>query len=43
MATRIVEAEGLTKIKAVQQHDDGRISANAIKILATYFGDEEVG
>ena len=43
MATFIAEAEGLTKIEALQQHDNNDIYAKAIKILETYFGvdDEE--
>ena len=43
MATYIAEAEGLTKIEALQQHDNNDIYAKAIKILETYFGvdDEE--
>jgi len=45
MATFIDEAEGLSKIEQLQQHENNDIYEKAIKILETYFGveDEEDG
>ena len=41
MATYIAEAEGLTKIEELQQHENNEIYEKCIKILDTYFGVEE--
>merc|ERR1719215_2594645 len=41
MATYIAEAEGLTKIEQLQQHDNNDIYEKCIKILETYFGVED--
>ena len=41
MANFIAEAEGLTKIEALQQHENNDIYEKSIKILETYFGVEE--
>ena len=41
MATYIAEAEGLTKIEELQQHENNEIYDKCIKILETYFGVED--
>jgi hypothetical protein len=43
MATFINEAEGLTKIEQLQEHDNQEIYQKSIKLLETYFDvdDEE--
>mmetsp|Transcript_49092 Transcript_49092/g.72936 ORF Transcript_49092/g.72936 Transcript_49092/m.72936 type:complete len:554 (+) Transcript_49092:72-1733(+) len=41
MATYIAEAEGLTKIEQLQQHDNNDVYDKCIKILETYFGVED--
>ena len=42
MATFIAEAEGLTKIEALQTHDNQDIYYKSIKILESYFAVDEV-
>jgi len=41
MATYIAEAEGLTKIEELQQHENNEIYEKCVKILETYFGVED--
>jgi len=41
MATFVAEAEGLTKIEELQQHENNEIYEKCIKILETYFGVED--
>jgi len=41
MATFIAEADGLTKIEQLQQHDNNDIYEKCVKILETYFGVED--
>lgn len=41
MATYIAEAEGLTKVEELQQHENNEIYEKCIKILETYFGVED--
>ena len=39
-AQAVAEADGLTKIKALQQHDTESICSQAVKVLEAYFGAE---
>mmetsp|Transcript_33299 Transcript_33299/g.43922 ORF Transcript_33299/g.43922 Transcript_33299/m.43922 type:complete len:552 (-) Transcript_33299:207-1862(-) len=41
MATYVNEAEGLTKIEALQHHENQEIYEKAVKLLETYFGAED--
>jgi len=41
MATFVAEAEGLTKIEGLQQHENHDIYEKCVKILETYFGIED--
>lgn len=41
MATFIAEADGLTKIEQLQQHENNDIYEKCVKILETYFGVED--